>query len=184
MVRWVKVLLIFFFFFGRSSTGRWISFLIKSLLPDRRILGVDWGGSKSNMSTMVSIGSSSACVTSLDSFKRRFCYCFFNYSMFPIGRVILMSFKVIFFSRAEPFLTLMWSFAAYFVLGVAYRWIPLTLICPYSLIGLALYFFGCDERYVSLLSKNGACIFLQFKFCLNSSTYAKTSWKYFEETTF
>ena len=29
---------------------------------------------------------------------------FFNYSTFPIGRVILIFFKVIFFSRVEPFL--------------------------------------------------------------------------------
>ena len=42
-------------------------------LPDRRISSVGWGGSISNMSKMVSIGSSSVCVTSLESFKRRFC---------------------------------------------------------------------------------------------------------------
>ena len=77
-------------------------------LPDRRISGVDWGGSKSNMSKMVSIGSSSVCGTSLESFKRRFCNWF-------------------------------WLF---------------------------IYFFGRGERYVSPLSKNGACIFLQFKFSL------------------
>ena len=65
------------------------------------------------------------------------------------------------------------------------RWIPLSIICPYSLIGLALDLFSvCGERHVSFLSKNGACIFLQFKFCLNFSTFAKTSWKYFGETTF
>ena len=79
----------------------------------------------------------------------------------------------------------MWSFAAYFVSGVVYRWIPLSIICPYSLIGLTLYLFLRSQRTVRLaLSKNGACIFLQFKFCLNFSTFAKTSWKYFGETTF
>ena len=52
----------------------------------------------------MSIGSSSVCGTSLKSFKRRFWNWFFNYSTFPTGRVILIYFKVIFFSRIEPFL--------------------------------------------------------------------------------
>ena len=102
-------------------------------LPDHCISGVGWGGSKLNMSKMVSIGSSSVCGTSLESFKRRFCnlfWCllcvylcpstmytnsFFNYSTFPTGHVILIFFKVN-FSSAQ-----MWSFVAYFVPGVAYR---------------------------------------------------------------
>ena len=57
------VLLIYFFLFGLVNFP---------FLPDRRISGVDWGGSKSNMSKMASIGSS-VCGTSLESFKRRFC---------------------------------------------------------------------------------------------------------------
>ena len=91
-------------------------------LPDRRISGVDWGGSKSNVSKIVSIGSSSVCSTSLESFKRHFCnwfWCllcvylgpstispilFFNYSPFPTGGVILIFFKVNFFFRVKPFL--------------------------------------------------------------------------------
>ena len=63
----VKVLLIFFLF-GSIINGSVNLFF----LPDRRISGVSWGGSKSNMSKMVSIGSS-VCGTSLESFKRPFC---------------------------------------------------------------------------------------------------------------
>ena len=48
------------------------------------------------MSKIVSIISSSVCGTSLESFKRRFCNWFFNYATLPTGRVILISFKVIF----------------------------------------------------------------------------------------
>ena len=76
------------------------------------------------MLKMVSIGSSSVCGKSLESFKRRFCdwfWCllcvylgpstmytispilFFNYSTFTTGRVILIFFKVNIFSRIEPF---------------------------------------------------------------------------------
>ena len=58
-----------FFFFGSIINGS-VNFLF---LPDQRISGVDWGGSKSNMSKMVSIGPSSVCGTSLQSLKRRFC---------------------------------------------------------------------------------------------------------------
>ena len=97
----VKVLLIFFLF-GSIINGS-VNFLF---LPDRCISGVGWGGSKSNMSKMVFIGSFSVCGTSLGSFKRHFCnwfWCFlcvylgpstihtissifFNYSTFPTGR--------------------------------------------------------------------------------------------------
>ena len=64
----VKVLLIFFsFWVDHQRVGEF------PFSPDRRISGVGWGGSKSNMSKMVSIGSSSVCGTSLLSFKRRFC---------------------------------------------------------------------------------------------------------------
>ena len=94
-------------------------------LPDRGISGVDWGGSKSNMSKMVSFGSSSVSVTSLESFKRCFCKCFwcllcvylspsamytispilfFNYFKFPNGRVILKFFKVFFSPGLNLFL--------------------------------------------------------------------------------
>ena len=76
------------------------------------------------MSKMVSIGSSSVRGTPLESFKRRFCnwfWCllciylgpstmytispilFFDYPTFLTGRVILIFFKVNFFSRVEPF---------------------------------------------------------------------------------
>ena len=54
------------------------------------------------MSKIESISSSSVCGTSLESFKRCFCNWFFNYFTFPTGRVIFISFKVIFFSRVEP----------------------------------------------------------------------------------
>ena len=63
----LKVLLIFFLL-GSIINGS-ENFLF---LPDRRISSVGWGGSKSNMSKMVSIGSS-VCSTSLESFKRHFC---------------------------------------------------------------------------------------------------------------
>ena len=64
----VKVLIIFFL--SESIINGSGNFLF---LLDRRISGVGWGASKSNMSKMVSIGSSSVCGTSLESFKRCFC---------------------------------------------------------------------------------------------------------------
>ena len=51
----VKVLLIFFSFW---VDHQWVG---EFFLPDRRISGVCWGGSKSNMSKIVSIGSSPVC---------------------------------------------------------------------------------------------------------------------------
>ena len=68
------------------------------------------------MSKIVSIGSS-VCGTSLESFKRRFCDWFFNYSPFSTGCVILISFKVIFFSRVEPFLDANVVFRSLFFFG-------------------------------------------------------------------
>ena len=62
----VNVLLLFF---GSIINGS-MNFLF---LPDRRFSDIDWGRSKSNMSKIVSIDSSSVCGTSLESFKRRFC---------------------------------------------------------------------------------------------------------------
>ena len=51
----------------------------------------------------------------------------------------------------------MWSFAAYFVSGVAYRWIPRSIIFPYSRIGQALYSFF-------LVVANGTfCFFLKLR---------------------
>ena len=117
---------LYFFLFG-SIINESVNFLF---LPDRRLSGVGWGGSKSNMSKMVSIGSSSVCGTSLESFKRCFCYWFwcllwvylgpstmytispillFNYSTFPTGSVILIFFKINFFSRVEPFFRRYWG---------------------------------------------------------------------------
>ena len=64
----VKVLLIFLGV-GSIVNGS-VNFLFR---PDRRISGVGWRGTKLNMSKMVSIGSSSVCGTSLESFKRHFC---------------------------------------------------------------------------------------------------------------
>ena len=98
---------------GRSSSGQWISFI----LPDRRVSSVDWGGSKSNMSKIVSIGSSCFCGTSLESFKRRFCNCFFNYSTFPTGHVILIYFKVIFSPDLKLFLGTNVVFRSLFCFG-------------------------------------------------------------------
>ena len=56
------------------------------------------------MSKIVFIGASSVCGTPLESLKRRFCNWFFNYSTFPTGRVILISFKVIFSPGLNLFL--------------------------------------------------------------------------------
>ena len=64
----VKVLIVFFLF-GSIINGS-VNFLF---LPDRSFSGVHWGWSKSNMSKIVSIGSSSVCGTSLELFKWRFC---------------------------------------------------------------------------------------------------------------
>ena len=96
----VIVLLIFFSFWvdyqrvGEFPISPWPTFF-----------GDDWGGSKSNISKIVSIGSSSVCGTSLESFKKRcFCNWFFNYSTLPTGRVILISFKVIFSPGLNLFL--------------------------------------------------------------------------------
>ena len=127
----VKVLLIFFL--GSIINGL-VNFLF---LPDQRISGVDWGGSKSNMSKMVSIGSSSVCGTSLESFKRRFCnwfWClmcvfgsfynvnhitnsFFNYSTFPTERVILIFFQVNFSPGLNLFLGANVVFSCLFCFG-------------------------------------------------------------------
>ena len=86
---------------------------------------------------MSKIGSS-VCGTSLKSIKRRFCYWFWcllcvylgpstmytispiflkNYSTFPTGRVILIFFKVNFFSRVEPFLGTNVVFRSLFCFG-------------------------------------------------------------------
>ena len=43
--------------------------------------------------------------------------CFFNYSTFPTGRVILIFFKVNFFSRVEPFLGANVVFRSLFCFG-------------------------------------------------------------------
>ena len=141
MMRWVRLPQhpcpkpFTFFLFGSIINGS-VNFLF---LPDRRISGVDWGGSKLNMSKMVSIGSSSLCGTLLECFKRRFCNLFWCLlcmylgpsTMYTISTILfliiprsqkyVLFFKVNFFSRVEPFFVLMWSFVAYFVSGVAYR---------------------------------------------------------------
>ena len=72
------------------------------------------------MSKIASIGPSSVCGTSLELFKRRFYDWFFNYSTFPTGCVILISFMIsIFFS---PGLNLFLGARFFcFVSGVAYR---------------------------------------------------------------
>ena len=72
------------------------------------------------MSKMVSIDSSSVCGTSLETFKQRFCDWFFYYSTSPTGRVILVSFKVIVFSRVEPFLRANVVFRSLFCFGSSF----------------------------------------------------------------
>ena len=69
------------------------------------------------MSKTVSIGSSSRCGTSLESFKQRFCNWFLNYSTFPTGRVILISFNVFFSSGLNLFLGANVVFLSLFCFG-------------------------------------------------------------------
>ena len=167
-----KVLLIFFFLFGSIITGS-RNFLFSLTDVFQVLIGEDLN----RTSKMVSIGSFSVCCTSLESFKRRFCYRFFNYSTFPTGRVILISFKVIFFSWVEPFLGANVVFRSLFCFGSS-----LSLNSTFD--NIPIFTNRSSSLFISSVAANGTfrfflkmgrVFFLQFKFCLNFSIFAKTS---------
>ena len=116
----VKVLLIFFFFLGRSSTCRWISFfsltdVFQGLIGEDLnrtcqkwyhldlLLFVVRRWSRSNGISVTGSGVSYVFIWVLLQCIQYHQFFFFNYSPFPTGSVILIFFKVIFFSWVEAF---------------------------------------------------------------------------------
>ena len=151
------------------------------------------------MSKMVSIGSSSVCGTSLESFKRRFCnwfwsllcvylglstmytispILFLNYSTLPTGRVILIFFKVNFFSRVEPF----FFFRSLFCFGSSLSKTDLIFLTNIvsagetasGVLGLGVILYTCRNCY-SALSVGVPDDFLRARF--NMST-KRSAWSF------